>query len=216
MPTIQATNDFNHAIDAGYYVDGFFSPGAGNPAAVGTPLYHSQPQSLKIVTGSGNSGVRHNLTGAPTRGWCGFAFQSDLAGTVDCNVCGFQSAALDVGRLAIGTSGLYLYTSTAPVGASLAISAATWYWIEMIFDVSGANHQMYGRVNGVDLGTPGAHAAGSSSNVSFHQLIGLAGDSSVTTNYYGVWYYGSAANNTDWLGEPSAGGRLGGAAALGF
>jgi hypothetical protein len=217
MPTVQGTDDFNHAIDAGYYTDAFFSPGAGNPEAVNSPLYRSQPKSLHITTAAGNSGVRHNITGAPTRGWAAFPLQvSALATAGDVMVAGFQSAATDVGRLHLGSSGLFLVNSTGTTGAEFAITPNTWYWVEMIFDVSGANHNVYGRVAGSDMTSPAAFSAGAGSSLDFHQLISLAGDTPALSEYFGMWEWGSAASNSDWLGEPSTGGRLGGAAALGF
>ncbi len=202
MPTVQGTDDFNHAIDAGYYTDGFFTPGAGNPEAVAAPLYRSQQKSLHIITGAGNSGARHNLTGTPTRGWAAFPWQTPDT-LADCTICGFQSLGTDVGRLAMGTTGLYLYTSTAPPAASFAVDTNTWYWIEMIFDVSTGTHQVYGRIAGEDMPAPTGHVA-AASTVDFHQLIGLAGDTATIDNYYGYWEWGSAASNSDWAGEPGA------------
>ena len=72
MPTVQGTDDFNHAINAGYYTDGFF----GSPSAVGTPLYASQPATFRIQTSGGNEGARHNITGSQTRGWAAFPFRT--------------------------------------------------------------------------------------------------------------------------------------------
>lgn len=135
MPTVQGSDNFDHAIDAGYYTDGFFSPGAGNPEAVISPLYRSQAKSLHITTGAGNSGVRHN---------------------------------------------------------------------EMIFDVSGTSHNVYGRIGGVDMTAPTAFSAGSASTVDFHQLLSLADDSGTVSDYYSLWEWGQATSNADWLGEPGA------------
>lgn len=204
MPTTQGTDDFNHAITAGYYVDGFF----GTPTAVGSPLYQLQPQSLSIVTNGSNVGVRHNITGSPTRGWAAFPFRfTTLPAGSGYQVANFQSAAADRGALWMGSTGIYI-SVTGGNGTIFPLSVNTWYWIEMIFDVSTATHQVFGRVNGVDMNSPAGFAAGSASTLSFHQLISLAGDPAGFTNYYGMWKWGSATTNADWLGEPAGGQTL--------
>lgn len=205
MPTVQGSDNFDHAIDAGYYTDGFFSPGAGNPEAVISPLYRSQAKSLHITTGAGNSGVRHNVSGSPTRGWAGFAFQcsSLLPEGQEVTVAGFSSAATDAGRISLGSTGLYLNNSGGSA-VEFAISSGTWYWVEMIFDVSGTSHNVYGRIGGVDMTAPTAFSAGSASTVDFHQLLSLADDSGTVSDYYSLWEWGQATSNADWLGEPGA------------
>lgn len=213
MPTVQGTDDFNHVIDAGYYTDGFF----GTPTQVSTPTYQANPKTLSIVTTGGNVGARHNISGSPTRGWKGVALRLPALPTVgqDISVCGFQSTAVTVGRLHCGSVGLYLSNSSFN-GTEFAISIDTWYWVEMIFDVSGNDHNVYGRIGTSDMTSPAAHAAGASSALDFDQLISLGGDTSGITEFYSLWKWGSAASNSDWLGEPTSGGRLGAAQMVGF
>lgn len=197
MPTVQGTDDFNHAIDAGYYADGFF----GAPTAVTSPLYQSNPKSLSIVADGGNQGVRHNVSGTPTRGWAAFAFRAEsLPVAATTAVCTFGTAGGVVPALYMGSVGIY--ASIAGVdGTELAISADTWYWVECIADVSGATRRMHYRVGGVD-GTTAEHTD-VATTISWHQFISFAGDTSAVQRYYSWWNWGEAASASDWLGEPA-------------
>ena len=197
MPTVQGTDDFNHAIDAGYYTDGFF----GSPDAVGAPRFLSAPASLRIETSGGNEGVRHNITG--TRGWAAFPFQTPaLPASGSYSIANLGTPGGSVGALLIGTTGLFLANSTTN-GAEFAIDPDTWYWVEMIFDVSESNHNVYGQVAGVNMSTPGVHAAGAPTTIEFHQLLNF-GDAAGETYYYGSWQWGTAAFDSDFLGPPGA------------
>jgi hypothetical protein len=202
MPTIQGTDHFDHAVDAGFYTDGFF----GTPTRVSSPLYASEADSLQIVSDGGNVGCRHNITGTPTRGWAGFAFRADtLAGGTPVFIASFGTAEGVVPALVLGSVGVYA-TIGGDDGTEAAISTDTWYWIECIADVSGATREMLWRINGVDQDTP--TSAGSATTISWHQQISFAGDGAGVTTWRGYWQYGSAANDTDWQGEPSALGNI--------
>jgi hypothetical protein len=200
MPTVQGTNNFDHAIDAAYYTDGFFSS-AGSPDAVTSPVYDGQAKSLRIVTDGNNIGARHNITGTPARGWAGFAFRTaGLPTTSGVFVCSFGTASGVVPALSLGTTGLYA-TIGGATGAEFAISANTWYWVECIADVSGTTRRMHFRVEGTDGAS--AESTDAATTISWHQMISFAGDESGNTSYRGYWQWGSATSATDWLGEPS-------------
>ena len=195
MPTVQGTDDFNHAIDAGFYTDGFF----GTPVAVGTPLYASQPATLEIETPGGAEGVRHDLSGSPTRGWAAFPFQTPALASGSFSVANFSTPGGSSGQMLLGSTGLFIANSTNN-GAETPITPDTWYWVEMIFDVSANPHQVYGRVNGVDMGAPPTGHAVAADAIEFHQLVNF-GDTGETA-LYGWWQWGTAASISDWLGEP--------------
>ena len=197
MPTVQGTDDFDHAIDAGFYTDGFF----GSPEAVGTPLYASQPATLRIETAGGAEGVRHNLSGAPTLAWAAFPFRTPALAATSFSVANFGTPVGSIGQIICGSTGLALANSSNN-GPEVAISEDVFHWVEMIFDVSGVNHQIYGRIDGVDMTSPTAHAAGASTDVEFHQLLNFGDTGEI--GLYGWWQWGVAASITDWLGEPAA------------
>jgi hypothetical protein len=198
MPTVQGTDDFDHAIDGTYYADGFF----GAPTAVTSPLYASQAKSLQIVSDGGNVGARHNITGTPTFGWAGFAFNADtLPGASDVEIATFGTAAGVVPAVVLSSVGIYA-TIGGDIGVEFALSTDTWYWIECIADVSGATQRMHFRVEGVD-GDP-AEIAGGASTISWHQHISFAGNPAGFTSWRSLWKWGSATSASDWLGEPSA------------
>lgn len=197
MPTVQATDDFNHAIDAGYYTDGFF----GTPTAVSSPLYQSQPKSLEIITGAGATGVRENLTGTPTHGWMAFPFRTSAVADV-IQVANFWAAGFsEAGTLNMTSTGLYVTLATD--STAIAISANTWYWVEMIYDVSANPHELFLKVGGTTVSTTSAVAA---TTVESAQLLGQFTPSK--TFHYGLWKYGSAASDSDWLGEPTEGAAI--------
>ena len=197
MPTVQATDDFNHAIDSGYYTDGFF----GAPTAVSSPLYQAQPKSLEIVTTADPTGVRENLSGTPTRGWTGFPFRTSTL--TNAKVGNFWTASFgEAGEFWLGSTGLY-----AVIGGNqtteIAIATGAWYWVECIYDVSSGTHRMIIKVG---ESTQEATSTAAATTVESCQLLGQF--SPGATFHYGLWKYGSAASNTDWLGEPSAGQTL--------
>lgn len=198
MPTVQGTDDFNHAINAGFYTDGFF----GTPTAVGTPLYASQPATLSIVTDGGNVGARHNITGTPTFGWAAFPFRvpATSAGNTFVHSFGVTGGAT-VGAIALGTTGLFT-TVGGDTGTEFPIFQDIWYWVETIMDVSSGTHSVYMRVNGADA-DPASVASGATT-ITWSQLISFAGDPAGEESFYGWWQWGSATSITDWLGEPGA------------
>lgn len=141
MPTVQGTDDFNHNIDASYYVDGFF----GAPTAVTSPLYHTQPKSLSIVSTGANVGARHNLTGTPSRGWHAFPWRTTSHPPADVTIANMTSTGGQRGALHHGATGIFLNMSGS-LGAVTAISLNTWYWVEMIYDATTGTHDIYARV----------------------------------------------------------------------
>lgn len=199
MPTVQGTDDFNHAINSGAY-DAFF----GAPVQVLTPIYQSQPATLKIPSAGTNVGVRKNITGSPTKGWMGWALRFETIPTGAGVVCGeLRDAGGTVTRFVVESSGeLHCYVSGGVVRSYGVIAADTWYWVEAIFDVNDGTgiKKCYWRVNGVDQTTASDTVA--ASTLSWSQLLSLDGNGTADW-YVGLWKWGSAASVTDWLGEPS-------------
>lgn len=196
MPTVQATDDFDHAIDATYYTDGFF----GSPAAVTSPLYQSQPKSLRCTSpASGVEGVRENLTGSPAIAWAAFPLYVETLAN-EHPVFNFWSAGFaEAAYLSVDPGGLFL-TLGADIGLKTAINAGQWYWVELIYDVSANPHTLYGRVGTTDLDSVSTAVA--ATTVDNSQLV-VQFTPSGDDFFYGLWKYGTASGPTDWLGEPS-------------
>jgi hypothetical protein len=196
MPTIQGSDDFNHVIDAAHY-DAYFADGANDPESVGSPVYQAQPASLLIHSEGSVTGVRKNITGLPTLGWCAFPFQHTGATGNDVQISELRDAGGSVARLFLNASN-ELYASISGVfGTESNCPASVWHWIEMILDVSGGTHTLYWRINGVDGDSVDFAAAVSS--ISWSQLLSNSGNG--TANWYaGWWAWGTASSPTDWLG----------------
>lgn len=195
-PTVQATDDFDHAIDSSYYTDAFF----GSPVAVTTPQYQAQPKSLEVTTTVDPEGMGEDLTGPPAIGWMGFAFRTSLIDSSLIHVANFWASGFsETAALWMSSSGLYADVgggSSSPV----AISVDTWHWVELIYDCSTGTHSLNLRV---DDGTAVAGTSTAAATTVFRaQLNGQY--TTARTLHYGIWKYGSTTSASDWLGEPSA------------
>lgn len=204
MPTVQGTDDFNHTIVSGSY-DAFF----GAPTQVLTPIYQSQPATLKIAPDNVNTqGVRKNITGSPTKGWMAWALRFETIPTTAGVLCGeLRDAAATVARFTVAatTGELFCYVSGGATRSWGNITADTWYWIEAIFDVNDGTgvKKCYWRVNGVDQTTATDTVA--ASTISWSQLVSTSGFGDW---YCGLWKWGTASTTSDWLGEPTSGQTL--------
>lgn len=197
MPTVQGTDDFDHAIDTSFY-DAVF----GAPVAVASPLYQSQPRSLEVVSAGSNIGVRKNYSGSPARGWLAAPLRvASALPADDVVVASFLSGTGTVARLVVATVGLYPFVSgqTQP---EVAIDPDEFNWVEAIFDVSGTTHALHWALNGVTQ-TPATLTGQVASSVVYNQLVSLSGNAALTW-HAGLWKWGSAASSSDWLGEPAA------------
>lgn len=212
MPTVQTTDDFNHAIDAGYYNTFWGGPPA--PSAVTTPIYQSQPKTLKMPATSGqNVGVRTLITGSPTRSWMGIALRLEALPTVtDIRLCQFEDSGGAEGRFAVGVGNgnLYCYISGGSTQAYSGnpLVADTWYWLEAILDSNDGTgtKKLYWRIGpsgGTITDQTTATFVQAASTGVHSQIFSGSGDG--TCDYYaGIWKMGSAASTSDWLGEPLA------------
>lgn len=200
MPTIQAIDTFDHTIDAGYYSDGFF----GTPTGVSSPLYQTRQRTLQIDSAGANEGVRYNFTGSPTRGWVGVPLQvpgSPTGGGLlffEIHTAGGERAQIRFS----GAGNIYAHLG-ADDSTSVALTAGSFHWVELIFDVSGTTHTAYWRLDGSDQDTVASNP-GSASTCDYVQLLSETTDGTLTWYAGGYWVYGSASSITDWLGEPSA------------
>jgi hypothetical protein len=199
MPTLQIEDDFNHAISAAYYTDAFFVDGANDPEGVAYPLFRAQPKSLLIHSEGDNTGPRENITGSPTLGFMAFPFRMEnLVSGSDVVVSALLPAVGAQARMAVNSSGgTYAYIGGGSSQTGPTFVADTWYWIEMIYDVSGATAELHWRVDDVTQTT--AMLAQTASTISSSQLVSLFGNGTMDW-YAGWWGLGEAASTSDWLG----------------
>lgn len=200
MPSVQGTDAFDHGFDVPADYDALF----GTPTAVTTPLYQSRLNSLSIDS-PGNEGVRKNITGSPSRGWQ--AFPVRIPGnptTTAVTFCAIHSVTSNIqARISVNTSGvIHAFIGAGSQQNGPTLTADTWYWVEMIYNVSAATHSLLWRVNGTDQTTATVAATGSDS-CDYAQLVSLSGNGTLTWHVGGYWNWGSAASDSDWLGEPS-------------
>lgn len=199
MPTVQGTDAFDHGFDVPADYDTVF----GTPTAVTSPLYQGRLNSCEIDS-PGNEGVRKNITDSPSRGWMGFPFRipSNPSGGA-LTLCAMHSVTSNIQcRITVNTSG----QMRAFIGAGTDVGGPTltpevFYWVELIYNVVDTTHTLLWRVNGGDQPTPTVSATGSDS-IDYGQLVSLSGGGTVTWHAGGYWSWGSAASDTDWLGEP--------------
>lgn len=200
MPTIQGIDAYDHGFDVPADYDAVF----GSPAAVTTPLYQNRLNTLEFLTASGNLGIRKNLTGSPTLAWTGFPWRTNAYSTSPnlVQIANFSTGS-QVGRIWLNPTGVYLNT-VGTFGSITAVSLNTWYWIEVIAELTGTTMNLFGRINGVDMDSS-SDTVTAGQTWSYIQLLSLPGDTAgVTTNYGGYWAWGTASSTADWLGEPSA------------
>lgn len=202
MPTIQGGPDaFDHGFDVPADYDNTF----GTFDALTSPLYQNRLNTLHALTNGTNQGVRKNISGSPQRAWAAFPFRytpQPSGSTVQVFNFGTNSGV--TGGLGVGSTGFFTFTSAGGVGApEFAASANTWYWIELIYSVSGTAHTTHARINGSD--GPTANGTSTDTFVTFNQVLSTAGNPTGFDLYWGgYWVWGTAASTTDWLGEPSA------------
>ena len=195
-----AVDDFNHAIDSGYYTDGFF----GSPTAVGTPLYQGRNPSLEINS-PGNEGVRHNYAGGTTRGRVGFPFRTPAFPTGgDTRLLTISSAGdLAECSLYVTEGGSLLINVGANFTPNVGISIDTFYFIEVIFDVSTTTYTATWEVDGVSKTGVSSGVLGSASTCDYNQLLSFTGEGTMTWYAGGYWEYDVVSSGTDFLGAPS-------------
>lgn len=201
MPTVQGTDLFTNVVAGSY--DAFFNVDGVDPSGVTSPVYQDSTHSLKITPTGSNEGIRKNLTGSPSRGWTGFAYQVDAAPSGGQGISRIHSNISNLNATLSISTGMVLFVFITG-GSSFngpTISADTWYWIEQIYNVTGTTHTLLWRVNGVDQ-TSATATGTASDSVTYAQPFSTSGGA---TWYAGKWSWGSAANDADWLGEPSAG-----------
>lgn len=205
--TIQGEDSFDHGFDVPADYDTVFSTPA--PTAVDTPQYQDEPKALEIVSGSGNTGVRKNITGSPSRGWAGFALEIG-ADPITASVT--LAAMLAVtsnfqARISINTSGVLAPFitggGTTPTGPDI-VADPGYHWIEYQYDLTQTTHRLRWRVDDV-LQTPaelGGQTAGDT--VSYNQLVSISGNG-VSTWHAAAWKWGLTDGDDVWLGEPAFG-----------
>lgn len=204
MPDVQGIDSFDHGFDVGPDYDQVFT--VAQLSAVTSPLYQERLNSLRVdVIASTNIGVRKNITGSPSRGWTGFPLMiDDNPVTSSISVLGLHSVTSNIqARLAVSTGGvLFAFIGGGSNQNGPTLTLDTFYWIEVIYDVSAATHELLWRVNGVDQTTATVAATGSDS-IDYGQLVTVSGSGTGIWYAGGYWSWGSAISDTDWLGEPS-------------
>lgn len=205
MPSIQGEDSFDHGFDVPADYDAVFSTPA--PIAVDTPQYLDEPKALEIVSGTGNTGVRKNITGAPSRGWTGFALEIGADPTTTSITVAAMLAVTSnfQARIAVNTDGLiFAFISgggTTPSGPDI-VADPGYHWIEYQYDLTQTTHRVRWRVDDV-LQTP-AELTGQTAGdtVSYGQLLSATGNG-VSTWHGAAWKWGTASSDDDWHGEPS-------------
>lgn len=200
MPTVQGTDPFEHGSVAAPP----FSLVFGAPTIVTSPTYpHGGVKTLSVVTTGGNIGVRYNISATPDRGWQGIAFRI-TSDWVEAQFATIGAVAGNTPRLALNASrqiyGFFTGGGTSSV-PSTALDLDEWHWLEMIFNVTGTTRNCYWRLNGVDQ-DPFDKSGESASTASYAQFLSFSGDPVGGTLLMGLWKWGSAAADDDWLGEP--------------
>lgn len=196
MPTIQRVDDF---------VTQNWSTSSGTPLRVATPLHAQEKSSLEISTSAALEYVIYSaFGGTPTMVVCGFWFYLNALPAANTMIAKIDMGPVE-GRIRTNPSGqLYIAGDGTPTMASAFLannlSIQTWYWIELLVDKSANPWVLKANRDGNIASTSGAVAA-SNCGADF-VMLGTNGAETLTA-YYSYLEYGTANNNTDWLGAPS-------------
>lgn len=199
MPTLQGAADaFDHGFDVPADYDAVF----GTPTAVASPAYQGRVNSLQIDS-PGNEGVRKNISGSPSRGFTALPVIKPSNPASDVIICALHSVTSNIqARIVWDPDGnLVAYIGGGTRAEGQQIPADTWAWIEAIYKVSAATHELFWRINGFDQPTASVAATGSDS-VDYAQILSASGNGALTWHAGGYWIWGSAAADNDWHGEP--------------
>ena len=205
MPTLQGTDLFSH--------NDFTVPGGGPYSAItGTPtmntsIVHSgDPASLLISTSAAAEAVQYDFTGTgPAIAWVGFWWrvESGAEPVSDTTICQFAMSGAHAKLSYQGSQDRFYHFwdgGVAQANAASTYTPGTWVWIEVIAHASAATRVMYTRYGGTDIASP-ATLATTSTTVS-NVWLGTATGSPTVVMRYSRAMWGTAANATDWLGEP--------------
>lgn len=196
MPTVQGTDDFNHAIDAAYYGSYFWGSGL---AAVSSPLYQSTPKSLEFDWVNNACGLGWAITGSQTYAWMGFPYRQTEANFADLGIARLVTVATTPMLLGLGSTGLYLNIGTN-WSTEIAITPNTWYWVEVILYCGATTWQ-----GALKVGETVQTVSATGQTVTTIERVQFYHDvetSSVVAYIGGAWKRGYATSMTDWLGPP--------------
>lgn len=199
MPTIQREDTFSHAD--------FTVPGGGFYGYVeGTPTYStSNPpphDAGEMVCAAAGAAVRvaSLYSSDPQRAWRGFWLRINTATepnlTTTIGTLWDASFAVNAKLFWDPTANGLIHAVEAGAGQTIAVSLDAWHWVEQIFDATTTTGTSLLRVDGVQA-TNATDPIAAATAMHFDEL-GPAGNTG--TVQIGHHYWGSAANNNDWLG----------------
>jgi len=196
MATIQVVDNFSTQA---------WASSSGTPVRGTTFLHGNEPNSLEISTTAANEFVYYsNFGGAPTRVMTGFWFYFSSFPGADAQIAKIDVASCEA-RLIMQSSGEpYIKADGSPTMASQLygsnLSTGTWYWVELMLDVSANPWEFRAIIGATTLSTTGALAASDGGNG--FVLLGTNRADTITC-YYSYLHYGTATGDTDWFGEQS-------------
>ncbi len=203
MPTIQGTDLFSH--------NNFTVPGGGPYVEVDdTPVRDStypytDPYSVLFSDPVTGSALGSQMTAPPALGWHGFFWRLNTADkpVADKLIAQmFTSGFAQAAKIYFTIFANELSVTVGDVNFINVVAALDrWNWIEQIYDVSGATHTLYTRMNSVDF-TPVSDSGGGAGTTAQYTYIGA---SAAITHRFQHHLWGSAASVTDWLGIPAQG-----------
>jgi hypothetical protein len=201
MPALQGVDSFAHRV-ASAAGGGLYDTVFGTPTFDTGTVYEGGLASM-LIDSPGNEGVRNLITGTPTRGFVAFALRFSAFPTgADTRLLTISSLG-DLAEcfLYINTIG-QLYINVGPNFSpnAAALSLDTWYWIEVIFDVSTTTYTATWRINEASQTGVNSGVLASASTIDYAQLLSFSGEGTMTWRC-GGWTWGSASSGTDWLGK---------------
>lgn len=203
MPTVVIYDNFAHgnfAVPGG----GPYSAVSGAaPTADATVVPSGEPASAKW-TAAGN--LEYQLGSPPSRGWVGFYFRINTGEEPAADALMFQLWTNGFGQALkaywnIAANYLQFTVADVTYQATPALIDG-WHWLECIYDVSGATHTGYVRVDGSDITSFSDAGGGSGTTVQYAQIGPFFANCTVRIAHMLV---GSAASTSDWLGQPASG-----------
>src|SRR5262245_35050971 len=201
MPTITGTDNFSHAS--------FSVPGGGSYIEVnGAPSYDTSiltpgmAGALLLDSSAAREDLGKNIPSPGAIGWQGAWWRLTTEPASQADVFYMWKTAF------AGAAGLTYVPSTDQLQFFMSGSANinvftvvlnTWYWLELIWDVSSGSHTLAGQINGSNL----TSLAGSGSASNVEPIYMGQGAAATQSQRFGDWRYGTAASTSDFLGVPT-------------
>lgn len=182
----------------------------GTPTIVSTPVPQSATRSVHLNPSGAAESIRYNsFNGTQSRVVVGMWLRVvSPSGSGEARLMGIWCGAgttFALQKLLVSADMAVSMDGTPSVGSQYkgsAIATDTWYWSQIMVDISANPWEVRGKIDGAEWSGTGA-AAGSTIPSSGYVKIGTDLTNTYTV-YVGHLKIGTASSDSDWWPEPAA------------